>query len=89
MPRGNPAPKLAITVDRDVHDQVIAAASADGVSVSAWMTAAARRELLIRDGIAAVGEWERDNGALTDAEIASARNRVAAEFANAGTRRSA
>jgi hypothetical protein len=29
MPRGNPSPKLAITVDPDVRDQVVAAAVAD------------------------------------------------------------
>jgi predicted HicB family RNase H-like nuclease len=50
MPRGKPSPKLAITVDPDVHELVLAAAAEEGVSVSAWLTAAARRALLIRDG---------------------------------------
>jgi hypothetical protein len=76
MPRGNPSPKLAITVDPDVHAQVVAAAAADGVSVSAWMTAAARRALLLRDGLAAVAEWEAEQGSLTDKELAAARRRV-------------
>ncbi|MGH3274025.1 MAG: toxin-antitoxin system HicB family antitoxin, partial [Streptosporangiaceae bacterium] len=62
MPRGNPSPKLAITVDPDVHARVVAAAAADGVSVSAWMTEAARRVLLVRDGLAAVAEWEAEQG---------------------------
>jgi hypothetical protein len=77
MPRGNPASKLAITVDRDVHAKVIKAAAADGVSVSAWMTSAAREAVRLREGLAAVSEWESEHGALSDAELADARRRVA------------
>ncbi len=78
MPRGNPSPKLAITVDPDVHAQVVAAAAAEGVSVSAWMTAAARRALRLREGLAAVAEWEAEHGALTSEELEAARRRVGA-----------
>lgn len=80
MPRGRPSPKVAITVDPEVHEQVIAAAAEEGVSVSAWMTQAARKALLIRDGLRAVSEWEADQGPLTDAELAAARRRVADEL---------
>lgn len=76
MPRGKPAPKLAITVDADVHARVIEAAAGEGVSVSAWMTEAARRALLVRDGLAAVAEWEAQHGSFTDEEMAAARARV-------------
>lgn len=86
MPRGNPSPKLAITVDADVHARVVAAAAAEGVSVSAWMTSAARRALLVRDGLAAVAEWELEHGSLSDAEVAAARQRVAAQVAAASAR---
>lgn len=79
MPRGKPSPKIAITVDPDVHAGVLAAAAEDGVSVSAWMTTAARRALLVRDGLAAVAEWEAEHGLLSDEEIARARQRVAEE----------
>jgi hypothetical protein len=79
MPRGRPSPKLAITVDADVHDGVVAAAAAEGVSVSAWMTEAARRTLLVRDGLAAVAEWEAEHGAFTEAELTASRQRVTAE----------
>lgn len=78
MPRGNPSPKLAITVDPDVHRQVVAAAAAEGVSVSAWMTAAARGALRLREGLAAVAEWEAEQGTLTPAELEAARLRVGA-----------
>jgi hypothetical protein len=76
LPRGNPSPKLAITVDPDVHAQVVAAAHEEGVSVSAWMTTAARRALRIRDGLAAVAEWEAEIGPLTDEELQAARRRM-------------
>ncbi|MDA8296393.1 MAG: hypothetical protein M0004_07390 [Actinomycetota bacterium] len=66
-------------MDRDVHERVVAEAAAEGVSVSAWMTAAARRALLVRDGLAAVAEWEAEHGELSDAEMAAARRRVSAE----------
>lgn len=77
MPRGHPSPKLAITVDPEVHQRVIDAAVEDGVSVSAWMTQAARKALLVRDGLRAVAEWEQDHGAFTDGELATAHRRVA------------
>ena len=71
MPRGSPALKLAITVDRDVHAKVVRAAKAEHTSVSAWMTAAARRALLVKDG-----QWEAEHGSLTSEELQRARRRV-------------
>jgi hypothetical protein len=76
VPRGNPAKKLAITVDADVHARVISAARREHVSVSSWLTEAARRALPIRDGLAAVAEWEREHGAFSERELAEARSRV-------------
>lgn len=76
MPRGNPSPKLAITVDAEIDQRVRAAAAQDRVSVSAWMTEAARSRLAVRDGLAAVAEWEAEQGALTTAELAAASRRV-------------
>lgn len=67
----------------------MAAAAAEGLSVSAWMTEAARRALVVRDGLRAVAEWERDHGALTDAELDAARRRVADELLLSAPRRSA
>ena len=68
--------KLAVTVDADVHSKVLHAAEAEGKSVSAWITDAARRALLIRDGLEAVAEWEAEHGALTPAELQAARTRL-------------
>ena len=68
--------KLAVTVPSDVHAKLLDAAEAEGTSVSAWITAAARRALLVRDGLAAVAEWEAEHGALTRAELEAARSRL-------------
>lgn len=76
VPRGSPAIKLAISVDRFVHAQVLDAAEAEGLSVSAWMTEAARRALRIRDGLAAVAEWEAEHGPLTKQELDAAKLRI-------------
>ena len=77
MPRGNPAIKMAITVDPDVHAGIVAAAEEAGLSVSAWMTRAARKELRRLDGLAAMAEYEAEHGAFTEEELAEARARNA------------
>jgi hypothetical protein len=69
---------MAITVDPEVHAGIVAAAATDGVSVSAWMTEAARRALTIRDGLAAVAEWEAQHGMLSEEEVEAARRRLTA-----------
>lgn len=89
MPRGKPSPKLAITVDADVHKRVVAAAAEEGLSVSAWMTAAARRALVVRQGLAAIAEWEQEHGPFTEAELGAARTRVAEQSSAPGRQRSA
>ncbi|HEX4621595.1 MAG TPA: hypothetical protein VH208_08510 [Myxococcaceae bacterium] len=76
MPRGSPARKIAITVDRDVHAQVVRAAKKEHQSVSAWLTAAARRALIAREGLSAVAEWEAEHGAFSKEELEAARTRV-------------
>ncbi len=80
MPRGNPSPKLAITIDPDIHEKVLAAAARDRVSVSAWMTAAARQALQRRAGLAAVAQWEKQHGRFTAKEMNEARRAVRAQL---------
>ena len=90
MPRGNPSPKLAITIDPDIHEKVLAAAARDGMSVSAWMTAAARLSLQRRAGLAAVALWEKQHGRFTTEEMNQARRTVLAQLrASRTVRRSA
>jgi hypothetical protein len=85
MPRGNPSPKLAITVAPDIHDNILAAAAREGVSVSAWMTAAARQALQRRSGLAAVAQWEAQHGRFTAEEMNEARRNVRAQLRTSRT----
>jgi hypothetical protein len=85
MPRGNPSPKLAITVDPDVHQNILAAAAHDRVSVSAWMTIAAREALQRRAGLAAVAQWEKQHGRFTTEEMNEARRSVRAQLGTTRT----
>lgn len=80
MPRGNPSPKLAITIDPDIHESILAAAARDGLSVSAWMTMAARETLQRQAGLAAVARWEEQHGPFTTEEMNEARRRVRAQI---------
>lgn len=84
MPRGHPSPKLAITVDPDVHEKILAAAARDGVSISAWMTIAAREALQRQAGLAAVARWEQQHGRFTEEEINEARLKVRAQLGTPG-----
>jgi hypothetical protein len=87
MPRGNPSPKLAITVEPEVHERILAAAARDKVSVSAWMTRAARESLQRRAGLAAIAEWEKQHGSLTQEEMEEARRKVRAQLRTSRTLR--
>ena len=88
MPRGNPSPKLAITVDPTIHEKVLAAAAREGISVSAWLTGAAREALQRQAGLAAVADWEREHGAFSADELEEARQRVLAQLGVRGKVRS-
>ena len=47
-------------------------ARAAGIPLSAALTEAAQQWLTVRRGLRSVREWEAENGALTDAELAQA-----------------
>lgn len=79
MAAGRRVRKIAISIDPAVLRSIQHAAATEGISVSAWMTNAARQALRVRDGLAAVADWEAEHGELTEAELAAARARVAIE----------
>jgi hypothetical protein len=85
MPRGNPSPKLAITIAPEVHEKILAAAAREKLSVSAWMTRAAREALQRRAGLAAVAEWEKQHGSFTPEEIEEARRNVRMQLRSSRT----
>jgi hypothetical protein len=64
--------KLSIALDEDVARAAKDAAERDGLSLSAWVNAAAREALAIDDGLAAVREYEAENGPFTAEAIAKA-----------------
>jgi hypothetical protein len=65
--------KRSISLPHDLDAQIRAEAQRDGKTYSAWLTDAARKELTIRTGLAAVAEVEEELGAFTEKELADAR----------------
>lgn len=64
--------KISIALDPDVAEAAALAAERRGESLSAWLNDAARAQLRIEDGLAAVAEWEAEHGVLTREELATA-----------------
>ena len=64
--------KLSIALDPDVADAAASAAEISGQSLSAWLNDAARTRLRVEDGVAAVVEWEAEQGPLTAEERTAA-----------------
>src|SRR6266702_3582689 len=69
------------------------AARAEGTTFSAWLAQTAAHRLKLEVGRKALTEWERENGPLTEAELAEGRARARAslgrEPADAAERKSA
>jgi hypothetical protein len=63
--------KRSVSLSDDVAQAVEAAAKEDGVSFSSWLSAAAERQLLVRQGLRGVSAWESEAGLLTAEEIAA------------------
>ena len=79
--------KLSVALDPSVADAAAVAAEREGLSLSAWLSRAAERALVVERGLDAVRAWERDNGSLTDAELSDADkvlNRVLSRARRAG-----
>ncbi len=79
--------KLSVALDPSVADAAAVAAEREGLSLSAWLSRAAERALVVERGLEAVRAWERDNGSLTDAELSDADkvlNRVLSRARRAG-----
>jgi len=64
--------KLSVALDESIAGAAADAAEREGLSLSAWLSRAAERALLLDRGLEAVRDWERDNSALTDAELSDA-----------------
>lgn len=64
--------KRSISMPPDLDAKIQQAATAGGVTYSAWLAAAARKEFLLQDGLEGVAEFERVTGDFTDTELAEA-----------------
>ncbi len=64
--------KRTISVDPDIWASVEQLARSERVGVSTVINRLLRHELLIQRGLAAVGAWEQEHRALTEAELAEA-----------------
>ena len=62
--------KLSVALDESVAAGAASAAALHGVSLSAWINAAAERALVVEAGLAGVRAWEADHGELTAEELA-------------------
>ena len=60
-----------MSLEDNVAEAVERAADEDGMSFSAWLSAAAERQLRQREGLRGIREWEADAGALTAEERAA------------------
>ena len=60
-----------MALDDEVADAVVLAAAEDHVSVSAWLSEAARQRLRIRQGLRGIAAWESKTGKLSRKEIAA------------------
>lgn len=79
--------KRSISIPPELDAEIVAAAAAEGMSYSAWLAETARREFTIRAGLAAVGEFEREHGPFSAAEVAEADRWAAQAVARSGPRK--
>lgn len=79
----SPVVKRSISFPADLDAAVTAAAQLSGESVSAWVTGVLADRIAsdhrlhqqrLSDGLEAVREWEADNGAFTEAELAAGQD---------------
>lgn len=64
--------KRSLSIPPELDAAVEAAARETGTTYSGWVSEAIRKQLIIRDGLAAVAEYEAAEGAFTEAELADA-----------------
>ena len=81
--------KRSISLPPELDAEIAAAAQNAGVSYSAWVAQAARKEFTIRAGLEAVSQYESEHGPFTSGEIAEADEWATRITRPPGTRRTA
>ena len=64
--------KRSISLPPDLDAQIQAEVAREGVTYSAWLVAAARKELRVRAGLEALADVEKQIGPFTSQELADA-----------------
>ena len=67
----------------DLARAVEQAARAEGTTFSGWLAQTAAHRLTLEAGRQAIAEWERENGPLTEAELADGLARARASLGRA------
>ena len=68
--------KRSVSLPPELARAVEEAARAEGTTFSAWLAQTAAHRLKLEAGRQALAEWERENGPLTEAELAEGRARA-------------
>jgi predicted transcriptional regulator len=68
--------KRSISLPPDLAEAIDQAAQDDDTTFSAWLAEVARDRLRLLAGRKAIDEWEAENGAFTEAELAEGLLRV-------------
>ena len=66
------ATKRTVSFDPEVWAELEQLAAAERIGVSTVVNRTLRHQLRIQRGLTAVAQWEADNGAFTDQELAKA-----------------
>jgi hypothetical protein len=66
------ATKLSVSIDEPVASAARQSAERRGISLSAWLSQASRKELAIDEGLIGVAEWEAEHGPLSAEDLAAA-----------------
>lgn len=65
--------KISISLAPDLAEAIASAAETRGQTLSSWFNEAAHDRLRIERGLAAVAEWEREHGPLSESDRAQAK----------------
>ncbi len=68
--------KRSVSLPPELARAMEDAARAEGTTFSAWLAQTAAHRLKLEAGRRALAEWERENGPLTEAELAEGRARA-------------
>jgi hypothetical protein len=60
--------KRSISLPPDLDHAIVAAAIAEGATVSSWLAATASQRLKLEAGRSAIADWEHEHGPLTPEE---------------------